>query len=186
VCEAEQWEDALVELKRQSYAQSVSQYASAWRAKIYIGMERYQDVLELEGEARRTNCPIEPYLAVAHARSGNVKKALSIAEEALRLKRPGAAMALGHVYFADKQYELALKWYEAAARNRMQRASVLRAVGRALIALRDYREARIAYELAIRLTPFVQPEDLLQLAKCLHRTHPAYAAEIELLAHEKA
>ena len=186
MCEAEQWEDALIELKRQSYARVVRQNAAAWRAKIYIGMERYQEVLELEAEARRDACDIEPYLAVAHARLGHAKKALRIAEEALRVKRSGAEMALGHVYFARQEYEPALRWYEAAAQNRIQRAAAMRAVGRALISLGDYREACVAYEQAIRLTPFVRPEDLLQLAECFRQTHQERAAEMEQLAHEKA
>jgi len=96
-------------------------------------------------------------------------------------------MALGDVYFADRQYTLALLWYEAAAQHRMQRADALRAAGRTLIALGDYRESRIVYEQAIRLSKFVRPEDLLQLAECLRKTgHVTAAAELGLLAHEKA
>ena len=96
-------------------------------------------------------------------------------------------MALGHVYFERKEYDEALRWYEAAARSRKQRASAQRAIGRTLIALEDYREAAAAYEQAIRLTPFARPEDLRQYADCLRQTHREHTAdEIEQLAEEKA
>lgn len=187
MCEAEQWDDALIELKRQSYARSVRQQQAAWRAKIYIGMERYEEVLKLVEEARRDSCDIGPYLAIAHARLGRTEKALRIAQEAVRVKRRGAEMALGEVYFAREDYDQALRWYEAAAQVRLQRPSAQRAIGRALVALEDYGEARVAYEQAIRLTPFVRPEDLRRLADCLRATHRERTAdEIEQLADEKA
>ncbi len=187
MCEAEQWEEALIELKRQSYAPSVRQQHAAWRAKIYIGMERYTEVLKLVGETRSSSCDIRPYLAVAHARLGHAEQALRIAQEAHRVKRQGADVALGHVYFARKEYDEALRWYEAAALNRRQRASAQRAIGRTLVALGDYGEAQIAYEQAIRLTPFVRPEDLRQLAECLRKTDRERAAdEIEQLADERS
>lgn len=186
MCEAELWEEALIELKRQSYAQAVHKQAPAWRAQIYLGMERYQEVLALQKEAVRADCPIDSYLAVAYARLGNMQSARRIAEEALRLKQSGAKIAMGDVYFAEKQYDAALIWYEAAAQHRTQRVAAQRAIGRALIALGDYREARVMYEQAIRKTAFVLPEDLLQLARCLQGTDPQYAAELEILASEKA
>ena len=177
----------MLELKRQSFAQSVSQNATLWKAKIYVGMARYQEALDLEAEAGRENAPIEPYLAVAYARLGHWHRALSIAEEALQANLPGAEMAMGHVYFEDKEYELALQWFEAAIRPRNQRAVALRNIGKTLICLGDYPEARAAYEAAIRLTPFVRPDDLLQLAECLRHTQQERAAvEMEILAHAKA
>jgi tetratricopeptide (TPR) repeat protein len=187
VCEAEQWEDALIELKRQSYVPSVRHQEAAWRAKIYVGMERYQEVLKLVEEARRNSCDIGPYLAIAHARLGHSKEALRIAHEAYRVKRKGAEMALGHVYFASKEYDQALRWFETAAQNRLQRASAQREIGRTLVTLGDYWEACVAYEQAIRLTPFVLPEDLRQLADCLRKTDRERAAdEQDQLAVEKA
>jgi len=185
-CETENWEEALKEWKRHRQGQELRQNDLIWAAKIYLGLERYQEVLRLEGKARRAACAIEPYLAMSHAYLGHHEKALSIAEEAVRLKRPGAEMALGEVYFADNQYASALRWYDTAAQNRRERADALRAVGRALIALGDYREAGVAYEQSIRMTKFVRPEDLRQLAQCLHKTGRANAAaEIELLASKK-
>lgn len=164
----------------------MSQTAALWKAKIYLGMERYQEVLDLEEEARRENLAIEPLLAIAHARLGHWARALSIAEEALQAKQSGAEMAMGHVYFEDKEYELALQWYEAAAKHRTQRAVALRAAGKTLVCLGDYPEARAAYVSAIRLTPFVRPDDLLQLAKCLrHLQQERAAIEMEILAHAK-
>jgi len=81
----------------------------------------------------------------------------------------------------------ALRWFEAAAQNRLQRASAQRAIGRTLVALGDYREACVAFERAIRLTPFVRPEDLRELADCLRKTHRERPAdELEQLADEKA
>jgi len=149
-------------------------------------MGRYQEVLELEEEARRENLSLEPLLAVAYARLGNWGRALSIAEEALQAKQPGAEMAMGHVYFEEKEYELALEWYEAAAKYGNQRSVALRATGKTLICLGDYPEARAAYEAVIRLTPFVRPDDLLQMATCLHHMVQERAAtELEILAHEK-
>lgn len=187
MCEAEQWEDALIELKRQSYAPSIRRQETAWRSKIYLGMERYQEVLNLAREARRASCDISTYLAIAHARLGHRSVALRTAREAYRVKRPGAEMALGHVYFARRDYDEALRWYEVAARNRKQRASAQRAIGRTLVDLGDYHEAAAAYESAIRLTPFAHPEDLRQYADCLRNTHREQIAdEIERLADEKA
>jgi tetratricopeptide (TPR) repeat protein len=187
VCEAEQWDEALIELKRQSYAPQIRQTAAMWQAKIYLGMQRYQEVLDLEAEAMRHACDIAPFLAVAHARLGHTEEALHIAQEALRVQRPGAEIALGHVYFEGKEYDLALHWYEIAAQHWFERAAAMRAVGRTLIALGDYREACFAYKQAIGRTPFVRPEDLLQLATCLKQTHhERAAAEMEQLAEEKA
>ena len=164
----------------------MNQTAAIWKAKIYLGMERYEEVLDLGVEARRENLSIEPYLAVAYARLGHWDTALRVAETALLAKQSGAEMALGHVYFEDREYELALQSYEAAARHRSERAVALRAIGKTLICLGDYPEARAAYEQTIRLTPFVRPEDLLQLAKCLYQMQQERtAAELEVLANEK-
>ncbi|MCW3051965.1 MAG: domain protein putative component of TonB system [Chthonomonadales bacterium] len=166
----------------------MSQYALLWKAKIYLGMERYQEVLDLGVEARRENVSIgiEPPVAVAYARLGHWDTALRIAEGALREKQSGAEIAVGHVYFEDKEYELALQFYEDAARHKSERAAAMRGIGKTLICLGDYPEACAAYEAAIRLTPFVRPDDLLQLAKCLrHLQQERAAVEMEILAHEK-
>ena len=186
MCEAEQWEGALVELKRQSYVPFVRRNATAWKAQIFIGMERYRDVLAMKEEARRSACNIDPFLAVANARLGNIDKALRAASDALRSKQPDAKMALGHVYFAAQDFDRALVWFEAAAQNRIQRAGAMRAAGVTLIALGDYREARKAFEQAIRSGPFARREDLIHLAECCRQCHQeGFAAEIEQLAEEK-
>jgi len=88
-CETEHWDEALTELHRHRKGQEFRQHVLVWTAKIYLGLEQYQKVLQLEGKARRAACAIEPYLAVAHARSGHTEEALRVAEEALRLKRSG-------------------------------------------------------------------------------------------------
>jgi tetratricopeptide (TPR) repeat protein len=187
VCEAELWDEALVELERQNYAPVIRESEPAWRARIYLGMGRYDKVLALKEQARRCGCPIEPFLAVAYARLGQTERAHHIAAAALRLKRQGAELALGHVCFAAQEYDVALRWYDAAAQDRLHRADALRAAGSALIAQGDHREARVAYEQAIRLTPFVRPEDVLQLAHCLRETRgERAAAAIEQLAHDNA
>lgn len=186
MCEAEQWEDALVELKRQSYVQSIRQNAPAWKAQIFIGMERYRDVLAMKVVARRDGCNIDSFVAIAYARLGNIDKALRTASDALHSNQPGAKMALGHVYFAAQNFDRALLGYEAAAQNRAQRPGAMRAAGLALIALGDYREARNAFEQAIRSGPFARCEDLIHLAECCRHCHQEdYAVEIEELAEEK-
>ncbi|HLJ54861.1 MAG TPA: tetratricopeptide repeat protein [Chthonomonadaceae bacterium] len=176
MCEAEQWDDALVELRRQGFARSVREQETAWRAKIYVGMGRYAEVLKLADEARRRSCDIRPYLAIAHARLGHREQALRIGSEALRGKAPDAQISFGHVCRACDRYEEALRWFEAAARNRKYRASAQCAIGDTLAALGDYREAAAAYEQAIRLTPFARPEDLRALSDCYAKTHWESAA----------
>ncbi len=180
------WEDALLELKRQSYSQVIRRNALAWKAKILIGMERYREVLAMKDEARHSECNIDSFLAVAYARLGDNDKALRMASNSLRSKQPGAKMALGHVYLATQDYDRALIWFEAAARNRQKRAVAMRAAGLVLIALGDYREARNAFEQAIRCSHFARYEDLIHLAECCRQCHKeSLAAEIQQLAEEK-
>ena len=67
VCEAELWDEALTELNRQNYSPHVKKEEAAWLAKIYLGMKRYEDVLNLQQRARTDGCDIRTYLAVAYA-----------------------------------------------------------------------------------------------------------------------
>ncbi|HLV80364.1 MAG TPA: tetratricopeptide repeat protein [Chthonomonadaceae bacterium] len=180
------WEDALTELKRQSYSPMVKRVQAQWLARIYLGMKNYTAILDLEDQARREGCDIQTFLAVAHARLGHHATALRMAKEAVRVRRQGAAIALGHVYFEAGEYEEALLWYERGAHHLLQRMDVLRAMGKTLMALGDYREAAWAYEQAVRLTPFARGEDLRQLAECLYRIGDRRASEVEALAEEKA
>jgi cytochrome c-type biogenesis protein CcmH/NrfG len=55
-------------------------------------------------------------------------------------------------------------------------------MGKALVALGDYREAAAAYEQAVRRSPWVRAGDLHQLAGCLRRSgRSARALEVERL-----
>ncbi len=187
MCEAELWDEALVELKRQSYSPAVKKQETIWLARIYLGLEQYDRVLELADRARQDACDIRPSLAVAYARTGQQEQALRLAQEAVRVGRPGAEFALGQVYYEAGDYERALRWYERAARSLLARNEAMPAMGKTLMALGDYREARAVYAQVVRLRPFVRVEDLLQLAECLrHLGRNRQAAVMEQLAHEKA
>jgi len=185
VCQTELWEDALIELKRQSYSPLVKRVQAQWLARIYLGMKRYEAVLELEEQARQEGCDIQVFLAIAHARLGHHTTALWIAKETVRVRRHGAEVALGHVYYEAGEYEEALRWYERAAQHLLDRADVLRAMGKTLMRIGDYHEAASMYAQAILVTPFARSEDLRQFAECLRRIGDKHAAEIEQIAHEK-
>jgi tetratricopeptide (TPR) repeat protein len=182
VCEAELWEEALIELKRQNYSPMVKKEEVVWLAKIYLGMERYQDVLHLQQRARVDGCDITPFLAVANARLDKHEKALVLAKEALDNRQDGAKRALGDVYFVAGDFEHALYWYEQVARSWLEYAAGIALVGKALFALGEYREATVAYERAVRMASFRRDDDLGQLAECYRKTgRDSLAAELEQL-----
>jgi tetratricopeptide (TPR) repeat protein len=60
----------------------------------------------------------------------------------------------------------ALLWYEREAARHGQRAPAMRRIAELLEKMQDYREARVAWQQAIRLSPFVRWEDLEELAEC--------------------
>lgn len=180
MCEAQLWDEALVELKRQNYSPLVKKEEIAWLAKIYLGQEKYEEVVQLQSAARQKGCDITPYLAVAYARLNKPDKALVLAKEALQDRREGAKRAIGDVYFAMGNFERALYWYEQMARSWLDYAEAMTLIGKTLAALGDYREAATAYERAARWSSFRRNEDLLQLAECYQKTgRPHRAAELE-------
>jgi tetratricopeptide (TPR) repeat protein len=185
VCEAELWDEALIELNRQNYSPLVKKEEAAWLAKIYLGMQRYEDVLNLQQRAGADGCDITLFLAVAYARMGEHENALVLAKEALDRRQPGATRVMGHIYFAVKDWERALYWYEKDAYGWLEYGDGTALVGKALYMLGDYREAARVYERAVPWTPFRRTKDLYPLAECYRKTgRTSLAEEIERLAAE--
>lgn len=185
MCEAELWDDALIELNRQNYAPDVKKEEAAWLASIYLGMKRYEEVLDLQQRARADDCDITPLLAIAYARLGRLEEARVLAKEARDKHLPGAERAMGHVYFEAGDLERALYWYEEEARGWFDSASAMALAGKTLIALGDYGEAAAAYERALKMARFRDAENIRQLAECYRQTgRQRRAEELEKLAEE--
>lgn len=187
MCEAELWDEALIELKRQSYAIQVKKEETRWLAHIYLGMGRNEEVVALKAKAKETACDIDIYLAVAYARLGQHTRAMQVAQEAIRRKRSGVEKMMGHIYTATGDHETALRWYEQAAQSVFDHSRAMRYVGQSLMALEDYPEAAFAFETAVSGTTFARVQDIQALAECYrHIGRDRKADDLEQLAQEKS
>lgn len=188
--QAEMWDEALDQLERQVWPEwmtSNSMRKENWQAEIYLGSGRYEDVLRLHDGDKQADSPLAVYLAVAHAKLGHRELARRIAHEvkrrAGRYDQPDAERAMGDVLFEAGEHERALECYEKGMMSR----DAMRAMGKSLMTLGDYAEARLALQQAIRFTSWVRAEDLLLLAECLrHLGEERAAAEAKQLAREYA
>jgi tetratricopeptide (TPR) repeat protein len=182
------WEEARAELERLRAANKLwpGEEASV-RARIYLGEGRYEDVIKLARSFDSEHYSLEVPLALAHAKMGAHDTALRLAGEAVRQRLPGAEHAMGDVLAEKGDLDGALIWYERAGQQIADRAGALRAMGRTLMAMGDYREARSAYEQTIRWSGVLRIDDLHRLSECLRRLGRERAAQdVERQAQERS
>jgi tetratricopeptide (TPR) repeat protein len=180
------WQEALRELERLRSLPAVAR--SRWRARIYFGMERYEEVVRLarEGGPGGSMCG---WLACAYAALGRHREARRVAGEAVALRGRAAAGAMGYVLMAAGDPAAAIPWYDRAALDPSSRPAALWKLGHLLTVLGDYREAAAALESAIRAASYLRYEDARELARCwrhLGREHDADLLEQLAADRERA
>jgi tetratricopeptide (TPR) repeat protein len=167
------WEAARRKLKNMRRSGRIpAEHLDAYRAQILLGLGRYEKVVELGVQ--------DISLALAHARLGSYEKALRIAREAVRQKRPGAELALGEIHSQMGDLDEALRCYESGVQRLRCGGSLdrlMRGMGRTLAALGDDEEARPVFEQAIRRSRYLHVEDLQQLVECYRRLGDEPAAK---------
>lgn len=182
------WSEALDELTNLYTSGELSEReVTEWRARIYLGRGWYDDVMRITDPVRHKSWNVEVPLALAHAKQGRFDAALHIAQQAVQRRQNGAEQAMGAIYAEMGNYNCALLWYERASGRLLERAQAMRAIGRILMKIGDYGEARFAFEEAIRHLNYRHVDDLKQLAACLRklgRERDAY--EVEQLAGEQS
>lgn len=177
------WEEALGELKKLRKPGEQNAYLADEEAAIYGRLGRYERVLDLSKHDPKGRMAATAAVAMAHM--GRREEALRAAQTAVKERRPNGEFATARVLEITGDLESALAWYERAAKRFGQRAEAMRRAASVLVELGDYREACVAWEQAIRLSPFVRAEDLERLAECRRkRGQSDRAREAEALAAE--
>lgn len=168
MCEAELWDEALSQYNRMRSAGEFPEgLLVEYLARIYLGRGQYESVRRMVGREGAQSILVPATLACLHLRQKD--RAVRLAEQAAREKRPGAGLAMGAVREATQDLEEALGWYEweASRFTSIRQDQPLRAAARVLMELGEFGEARVAIENAIRQSQFLHPEDVECLEKCL-------------------
>ncbi len=166
LCELEMWDEAGRELHHLHRSGEITETEEcAFRARIALGRERYDEVIDLAEASAEQPEDLKLLLALAYATQGRREEALRTLNAAGRPKGHDAKRPRGDVYAALGDYETAMSYYEqnfAFYRN----YHTLSAMGTVLMALGEYKEARSLFRNAVLNTPYRRAKDLRMLAQC--------------------
>lgn len=177
------WPEAHIELRRLKATKPGYPGIQSFEASIYYQQGDCNRAIFLS--RKHSEREMAPVIAVALARLGHLEEAVQWARWAVACRSRHAEHAMADVLEWRGDLESAVLWSERAAKRVGERGSAMQTTAHYLMELQDFKEARVAWQQAIRLSPFVRWEDLEQLAICCRNLgQEEEALEAETLASE--
>jgi tetratricopeptide (TPR) repeat protein len=128
------------------------------RGDIYMARKMYREAIDAFRQGSQTDPVLWNKIGIAYHQLTQLDQAKKSYEHALKLKKDyvEAINNLGTVYYAQKSYRRAIKYYKKAlkiAPNDPKSASIYMNLGTAYFARKKYEDATKSYQVALTMDP---------------------------------